>query len=110
MDTLIELAWRVYPASSLIAMGIGVVLWGLGKEINGLRGALRGDSAKIVPWIIGFRLTIIGLTLVGLGVAWEWRLTWLLVLSLAIGGEETLESSIVIYGLRRGMRPETSNP
>jgi len=104
METLTELTWRVYPISSLIALGIGVELWGLIMELNGLRGALRGDSGKLLPWIQGFRLTIIGLALAGLGVAWAWHLTWLLVLTLAIGGEETLESSIVIFALRRGRR------
>ena len=106
METLIELSWRVYPISALIALGIGLALWGLLMVLNGLRGALRGDSGKLLPWIQGFRLTIIGLALAGLGVAWAWHLTWLLVLTLAIGGEETLESSIVIFALRRGRRLE----
>ncbi len=106
METLNELSWRVYPISALIALGIGLALWGLLMELNGLRGALRGDSGKLLLWIQGFRLSIIGLALAGLGVAWAWQLTWLLVLTLAIGGEETLESSIVIFALRRGRRLE----
>jgi len=106
METLVELTWRVYPISALIALGIGLALWGLLMVLNGLRGALRGDSGKLLPWIQGFRLSIIGLALVGLGAAWAWHLTWLLVLTLAIGGEETLESSIVIFALRRGRRLE----
>ena len=106
METLIELAWRVYPISALIVLGIGLALWGLLMELDGLRGALRGESGKLLTWIQGFRLSIIGLALTGLGVAWAWHLTWLLVLTLAIGGEETLESSIVIFALRRGRRLE----
>ncbi len=106
METLIELPWRVYPISALIALGIGLALWGLLMELNGLRGALRGESGKLLTWIQGFRLSIIGLALAGLGVAWAWQLTWLLVLTLAIGGEEILESSIVIFALRRGRRLE----
>ncbi len=106
METLIELPWRVYPISALIAVGIGLALWGLLMELNGLRGALRGDSGKLLTWIQGFRLSIIGLALAGLGAAWAWHLDWLLVLSLAIGGEETLESSIVIFALKRGRRLE----
>ena len=106
METLIELAWRVYPISALIVLGIGLALWGLLMGLNGLRGALRGESGKLLTWIQGFRLSIIGLALTGLGVAWAWHLTWLLVLTLAIGGEETLESSIVIFALRRGRRLE----
>ena len=92
METLIELPWRVYPISALIAVGIGLALWGLLMVVNGLQGALRGDSGKLLPWIQGFRFSIIGLALVGLGVAWGWHLTWLLVLTLAIGGEATARS------------------
>jgi len=40
------------------------------------------------------------------GAAWAWHLTWLLLLTLAIGSEETLESSMVIFALRRGRRLE----
>ena len=83
---------------------VGVV--GLRMELKGLRDALRGDSGMLLTWIQGFRLSIIGLSLAGLGAAWAWQLTWLLVLTLAIGGEETLESSIVIFALRRGKRLE----
>ena len=107
METLIELSWRVYPISALIALGIVLASRGLFMVLNGLRGALRGDSGKLLTWIQGFRLTIIGLALAGLGAAWAWHLTWLLVLTLAIGGEEILESSIVIFALRRGRRLET---
>ncbi len=103
---LIELPWRVYPISALIALGTGLALWGLLMVLNGLRGALRGDSGKLLTWIQGFRLSIIGLALAGLGAAWGWHLTWLLVLTLAISGEEILESSIVIFALRRGRRLE----
>ena len=71
---------------------------------HGLRGALGGDPEKVLPWIQGFRLWIIGLDLAGLGAAWGWQFTWLLVLTLAIGGEEDLESSIVIFALRRRRR------
>ncbi len=92
--------------TALIALGTGLALWGLLMVLNGLRGALRGDPGKLLPWIQGFRLSIIGLALAGLGAAWGWHLTWLLVLTLAIGGEEILESSIVIFALRRGRRLE----
>ena len=87
-----------------------MALWGLWLEIHGLRRWLRGDHSKIVTWIQGFRLSIIGLALVGIGAAWAWQLTWLLVLSLAIGGEETLESSIVIYALKKGRRSSGPEP
>jgi len=104
METLIELEWRAFPISALIAVGIVLAFRGLFMEMIGLRGALSRNSGSLLPWIEGFRLTIIGLALTGLGLAWAWHLTWLLMLTLAIGGEETLESSIVIIALRRGSR------
>ena len=101
MDTLIDFSWRLYPASAVMALGAGLVLWGTKAGVDGFRRALRGDSANLATWIWGFRLSIIGLALVGIGGAWAWHLLWLFVLSLAIGGEETLESSMVIWALRR---------
>lgn len=50
----------------------------------------------------GFRATIIGLALVGIGAAWIWHLTWLLIVSLATAGGETLETSLIIFALRHG--------
>jgi hypothetical protein len=52
----------------------------------------------------GFRVGIIGLALAGIGV---WLLTdqmWILVVSLAVGGEELLESSFIIATLRSDPR------
>jgi len=43
---------------------------------------------------------MIGLALAAAG--WLLDQTWLIVLSLAIGGEETLESSIMYFALTRG--------
>ena len=56
----------------------------------------------------GFRSTVIGLALLGIAAAWTWQLVWLLVLSLAIGGEETFESSIHAYAIRRGIESEAA--
>ena len=45
---------------------------------------------------------MIGLALAGSGAGWLLDQTWLIVLSLAIGGQETLESSIMHFALTRG--------
>jgi hypothetical protein len=45
---------------------------------------------------------MIGLVLADTGAGWLLGRTWLIVLSLAIGGEETLESSISYFALTRG--------
>jgi len=39
---------------------------------------------------------------IGIGASRLWHLTWLLVLALAIGGEETLEGTLIVFALTRG--------
>ncbi len=87
LDEIASLSWRWYPATALIGLGAVLALWGLRTEALGLRDSLSGDHSRIVIWIQGFRLSIIGLALAGIGAAWALHLTWLLVQSLAIGGE-----------------------
>jgi hypothetical protein len=48
------------------------------------------------------RLSIIGLCLIALAAAWMWQVGWVAILALIILGEETLETTIMIYGLTRG--------
>ena len=107
MEALIDLSWRIYPATVLMAVGASLFLLGMAKEWSGLRLALNGDPGKILIFLLGFRLSIIGLALAGIGAAWAWHLTVLLVLSLVIGGEELLESSAHIFAVRRGQRLTT---
>ena len=104
MDVLTEFTWRIYPAFVLLILGGVLTLRGAMLELAGLKGALKGDASKNLTWIRGFRMSILGLALAGVGASWLWNLKWLLILSLAIGGEEILESSLVIYGLKRGQK------
>ncbi len=56
--------------------------------------------------VSGFRLAITGIAVAGVAGAWVRQQVWLLALSLAIGGEELLETSFVLYVLRWGQREE----
>ena len=103
MDGVMALEWTRYPAATLLALGVVVALRGL-RSCRAAFPRPRAMSMEPLGWMLGFRLTIIGLALVGAGAAWLWRLDWLLALSLAIGGEETLESSIAIGALRAQRR------
>ena len=85
----------------LLALGVPLLLIGFWRECDGLLRPLR-DPAKVLTWVRGFRLSMIGLALAGSGAGWLFDQTWLIVLSLAIGGEETLESSIIHFALTRG--------
>ena len=62
------------------------------------------DPTKMHRFVIGFRIAVIGITMAGVGVAWNWNILWLFVLSLAFGGEELVESTVHLYILRRGPR------
>ena len=95
------LAWQTLVAAMLVVLGAPILVTGLWREWDGLRRPLR-DSAKVLTWVRGFRLSMIGLALAGSGAGWLLDQTWLIVLSLAIGGEETLESSIMHFALTRG--------
>ncbi len=71
MDALADLSWRIYPASALMAVGLLVFLSGIRVEVDGLRSP-TGDPAKMIKVIRGFRIAVIGATVAGLGVAWNW--------------------------------------
>jgi hypothetical protein len=101
MEALIDLSWRSYVAFPLMLSGAVLAAWGIKKWLGGLICALRGDPAQLVTLMEGFRLTIMGLALTGVGAAWAWHMPGLLALSLMIGGGEILESSIDIFALRR---------
>lgn len=107
MDALIELDWRVYPASVLMAAGVAVLLWGVRLGSSGRR-LPTGDPAKILAAVQGFRVAVIGIALAGVGAAWAWHVMWLFVLSLVFGGEELLESTTHISILKRGPRPRST--
>jgi hypothetical protein len=103
METLIDLSWRIYPAAALGALGFALLTRGLILLGAGLRRSIW-DPGKSLTLMRGGRYSIVGLAIVALGAAWQWHLLWLLILALAIGGEELLESSIVIFALRRGQQ------
>ena len=110
MEALIHLSWRWYLVILLMAGGAALAVWGAHRGGKGLRGAVRGDSAQLVPFMEGFRAFAIGLALVGIGAAWGWHLPVLLVLALLIGGGETFETSLILFALRHGAHLELGRP
>jgi hypothetical protein len=102
MEMLINLSWRLYLILPLMALGAALAVWGTQLGLPGLLRAVHGDSTQLVPFIKGFRATIWGLALMGIGAAWLWHLTWLVVISLAIGCGETLETFLILFALRHG--------
>ena len=87
--------WASLIAVALITLGL-MLVW------RGLRGgrdsgrALLGHRIDMLHRIEGFRLTVFGLILIGVGAAVIWQAQWLLLLALGIGFVEILESSTLI--------------
>jgi hypothetical protein len=96
MDSLV-----VAAELALIAIGLPIAARGLHVEWRGIRMSIRHPD-KVLTFFRGFRLSIIGLALVGIGIALMTDQLWLLLLSIAIGIEETIESSIDVFALTRG--------
>ena len=100
MAALVDLSWRLYPAAVVMAVGAALLVWGIRLEVQGLRRPTR-DPEHILSLVRGLRLSILGFSVLGLGVAWIWQVLWLFVLSLIFVGEEMLEISFVLFVLRR---------
>ena len=70
IETLVHLSWRLYLALPLMALRAACAVWGTKRGLPGLLRAVCGDATQLVPLMQGFRATIIGLALVGIGAAW----------------------------------------
>lgn len=99
VTTISEAPWRVYPALALVLGGLALLAKGLWFGFAGSKGVLRDRDA--LGWMRGFRLAVVGLCLVGIGVAWAGQVFWLFVASAGILGEEMLETSVIIETLKR---------
>jgi hypothetical protein len=110
IETLAHLGLRFYLAFPLMVLGGVLAIWGAKRGLKGLIYAVRGDPTQLAPLMEGFRATMIGLALVGVGTAWLWHLPLLLILSLAIGGGETLETSLILFALRHGSHLQLGPP
>ena len=95
--------WVSVFAIAVIAFGLMLVWRGLRGGRDGSR-ALLGQRMDMLHRIEGFRLTVFGLVLIGVGAAVIWQAQWLLLLALGIGFVEILESSALIAVWKWGRR------
>lgn len=101
MDAVVDLSWRLYPASLMMLLGALLAVRGTRVEIRAHRLSAR-DAHKALTFVRGMRLWIQGCAIVALAAAWAWHIGWLGILALVIGAEETLETGIVVFGLTKG--------
>ena len=103
MDTIVDLSWRAYPGGALMALGITLAVYGFGRLAT-WRSISAFDGSKALVFVSGLRAVLVGFAIAGVGGAWVWQQLWVLLISVAIGGEELVETSVVLYVLRRGRR------
>ena len=103
MDAIVDLSWRAYPSGALMAFGITLAVYGFGRLAT-WRSISAFDGSKVLVFVSGLRAVLVGLAIAGVGGAWVWQQLWVLLISVAIGGEELVETSFVLYVLRRGRR------
>src|SRR6266508_6301332 len=93
--SLSDAPWQHDLAGIIVLLGLALLWRGLRGGPSGDRGLLR-RRARTLGRVEGWRLTALGLTLVGLGAASIWEARWLLFLSLGFGFVECLEASAII--------------
>jgi hypothetical protein len=92
---LTETPWRYAPGAAVGLLGLIILANGLIGEHGVFRRGI-GMLARIEGW----RLSVLGLAITGLGVAWIWDSKLFLFLSLGIGFTEIREASSVISALK----------
>jgi hypothetical protein len=95
----IAVLWPAYLLAALALLGIGLVALAALRQVRAHNP--WSQTSRLLTWLRGFRLAIVGLALVGIALALLSGQTWLLVLSLGIAGEEIFETTWMISTLER---------
>lgn len=101
MEWVIEAPVRFYASLAMMVVGAWVAVRGLRSEVRSIRMS-PADPAKSMALMQSFRVCVIGLALVTLGIAWMAEQLWLALIAGAIAGEELFESSMAIGAMRAG--------
>jgi hypothetical protein len=100
---------NTYLPVLVMALGGGITTRNIVVGIRSVRRQKK-DPERALALLQGFRRTIIGLSVTGLGAAWFWDSAFLFGLSLIIVGEELLESTVMISALKRAPRGDANSP
>ena len=95
-----ERLWVELGEIAAIAAGLWLAIDGVGTQIRRRRRWALTGPTELLSLARSFRRAVIGLALAGVGAGLLYGLSWLVVLSLIIGGEEVLESSVIAADLR----------
>jgi hypothetical protein len=100
----------LFDESITLYLGIALIVLGFGVSWHGLRGGpkrklgLLRSRAGSIHRIEGWRRLIVGLVLIGLGIASAKESRFFFFLSVAFGFVEYLESSAVLAVMKRDPR------
>ena len=106
MNTVMSMAFDVLPFA-VIPAGSYLFWVGLSAWIRGSR-KYGEPGGRLLGMIRGFRVGIVGLAVIGIGVWLLTGATWVLILSLAVAGEEILETSFIIWAIQSDPRLESN--
>ena len=90
-----------HRGSLLFLFGVGLLAHGIRRAVIGIK-RFRRDPLRALAILRGFRIGIAGLALACFCAGWIWSIEWLICLSIIIGLEEILESSVAIAALSHG--------
>ena len=94
----------------LVPIGAAALVFG----VLGIRDIARGlgspnvERGKALRVMAAFRRMVIGLAGAGIAAGLAWDVEWLFWLSVAIGIEETIESSIAVWALKQGQELQSA--
>lgn len=93
--SLVDGSWRTVPGAIAGLFGL-VVLW---RGLFGERGLLR-RKISLLDRLEGWRVSLFGLTVVGMSAAWLWESRLFLFLTLGIAITEIREARAVIAAMK----------
>jgi len=70
MEFLTELSWKMYPSFFMMAIGLTVLIMGAAIDHRGLYSPMS-DPTKMHRFVIRFRIAVVGITMAGVGAAWN---------------------------------------
>jgi hypothetical protein len=100
MEELLEAMWPAVPAALCLAAGALLLTAGVRRRIRDHAVPPPSGNANALGLVRSFRFVLTGGALVGVGIGLLADVSWLVVLSLIIGGQELLETSIMAAALR----------
>ena len=103
MDLGLTGEWQVFPATGLVAVGLAVAAFTVWRTSR-----RRPATTTVMRAVGAFRGTMIVFALASTGAAWLGGWPILAAIALAVGFEETFETSIVLGALRRESEAEAA--